>query len=106
MLVATYACRVKPDKQAEFLSSIRDLVDRTRWIGGCLDCRLLADVHDPGAFTLISEWTGHESFERFLDAPEYGVLRGMTILMAADVRFSVDEVVTRAPVSTHGNDGL
>ena len=104
MLVAAYACRVKPEKQAEFLSSIRDLVDKTRWLSGCLDCRLLADVHDPGAFTLISEWTGHESFERFLDSPEYTVLRGMTILMAADVRFSVDDVVTRAALATPGND--
>ena len=66
---------------------------------------LLADVHDPGAFTVISEWTGHESFDRFLDSREYGVLRGMTILMAADVRFSVDGVVTRAAVSTHGDRG-
>ncbi len=30
---------------------------------------------------------------------------GMTILMAADVRFSVDDVVARAAVSTHGDRG-
>jgi quinol monooxygenase YgiN len=105
VLVAAYACRVKPDKQAEFLSSIRDLLDRTRWMTGCLDCRLLADVHDPGAFTVISEWAGHDGFDRFLESSEYRVLRGMTILMAVDVRFSVDDVVTRAAVSTHGDDG-
>jgi quinol monooxygenase YgiN len=103
VLVAAYACRVRPDKQAEFLSSIRDLVDRTRWMSGCLDCRLLADVHDPGAFTVTSEWTGHEGFDRLLDCAEYRVLCGMTILMAADVRFSVDDVVTRAAVSIHGD---
>ena len=102
MLVAAYACRVRPEKQAEFLGSIRDLVDRTRWMSGCLECRLLADVHDPGAFTVISEWTGHDTFDRFLNSPEYGVLRGMTILMAADVRFSVDDVLSRAAVSTQG----
>jgi quinol monooxygenase YgiN len=105
VLVAAYACRVRPEKQAEFLSSIRDLVDRTRWMSGCVECRLLADVHDPGAFMVISEWTGHDGFDRFLDSPEYGVLRGMTILMAADVRFSVDDVVTRAALSTHGDNG-
>jgi quinol monooxygenase YgiN len=104
VLVAAYACRVRPEKQTEFLSSIRDLVDRTRWMRGCLGCRLLADVHDPGAFTVTSEWTGHDGFDRFLESSEYRVLRGMTILMAVDVRFSVDDVVTRAAVST-GNDG-
>jgi quinol monooxygenase YgiN len=104
VLVAAYACRVKAEKQSEFLSSIRDLVDRTRWMSGCQGCRLLADVHDPGAFTVASEWTGHDGFERFLESPEYHVLRGMTILMAEDVRFSVDDVVTRAAVlSAHGS---
>jgi quinol monooxygenase YgiN len=103
VLVGTYACRVKPDKQGEFLSSIRDLVDRTRWMSGCLDCRLLADVHDPGAFTVVSEWAGREGFSRFLESAEYRVLRGMSILMSGDARFCVDDVVTRSPVPTRGD---
>jgi quinol monooxygenase YgiN len=103
VLIGAYACRVRAEKQAEFLSCIREIVDRTRWMSGCLDCRLWADVHDPGAFSFLSEWTCREDFTRFLESAEYRVLRGMTILMAADARFSVDDVVTRTALPAPRN---
>ena len=95
MLIGSFVCRVKPDKQSEFCASVADLMDRVRWLEGCRECRLVADVEMAGTYTVLSEWVDRTSLDRFLQSPEYSVLKGMRILMEDEPRLGVNEVVIK-----------
>ena len=66
VLIGSFACRVKPDKRSEFCASVGDLMDRVRWLQGCLDCLLVADVEVDGAYTLLCGWRDRAGLDRFL----------------------------------------
>jgi quinol monooxygenase YgiN len=100
VLIGSFACRVKPDKQSEFCASVADLMDRVRWLRGCVDCLLVADVAMDGSFRLISGWSDRAGLDRFLQSAEYRVLKGMRILMEDEPRLTVDEVVRRSGLSS------
>jgi quinol monooxygenase YgiN len=94
-----FTCRVTPDKQAEFLASVADVMERARWLPGCLDCRLVTNVAGGGGFSLLCEWSGREGLDWFLQSAEFRVLKGMRILMEDDPSLIVEEVVSRAGIS-------
>ena len=96
VLVTTFACRVKPENEAELQVSLSNLMDRTRWLPGCLGCWLVAATDDSRSLTLIHEWTDRKALDRFLQSGEHRVLKGMRFLMDEEPRMSVDTVVTRA----------
>jgi quinol monooxygenase YgiN len=98
VLVTSFTCHVKPEKEAELQVSFGNLMDRTRALPGCLACRLVAATEDPRAFTLIHEWSDRGALHRFLESAEYRVLKGMRFLMDQEPRLAVDEVVTRASI--------
>ncbi len=98
MLVTSFACHVKVEKEDELRASLGNLLDRTRWLPGCLGCRLVAASDDPRAFTLIHEWSDHHALDGFLGSAEYRVLRGMRFLMDEEPKLAVDEVVVRARI--------
>jgi quinol monooxygenase YgiN len=99
VLIGSFTCRVRPDKQSEFCASVGDLMDRVRWLQGCLDCLLVADVTVDGSYRLLCGWSDRAGLDRFLRSPEYRVLRGMRILMEDEPSFAVDEVVKRSSVA-------
>jgi quinol monooxygenase YgiN len=96
VLVTSFACHVKPEKEGELRASLGNLLERMRWRPGCLGCRLVAATDDARALTLIHEWSTREALDRFLESPEYHVLRGMRFLMDEEPHLAVDEVVIRA----------
>ena len=100
MFISSLACRVRPEKEEEFLASIDDLMERTRWLSGCFGYRLLADLGEGHAVTLVIEWADRNGFDRFLRSNEYRIMLGMRILMEDEPRFTVDEVITRARIPT------
>lgn len=104
MLVTSFGCHVKPEKEGELRSSLGNLLDRTRWLPGCLGCRLVAATDDPRAFTLIHEWSDRQALDAYLESGEYRVLRGMRFLMDEEPRMGVDEVVVRASIPLNSDD--
>jgi quinol monooxygenase YgiN len=100
VFICSLDCRIRPDKEDEFLGSIDDLMERTRWLRGCFGCRLMADLGEGHALTLVTEWADRDSFHRFLRSDEYRIMLGMRILMEGEPRFTVDEVITRALIPT------
>jgi quinol monooxygenase YgiN len=104
VLVTSFTCHVKPEKEAELQVSFGNLMDRTRALPGCLACRLVASTEDPHAFTLIHEWSDRGALHRFLESAEYCVLKGMRFLMDQEPRLAVDEVVTRALIPLSPRD--
>ena len=104
MLVTSFACHARPETEGELRSSLETVMDRTRWLPGCLGSRLVAATDDPHALTLVHEWSDHSALDRFLDSGEYRVLRGMRFLMDEEPRLAVDEVVFRARIPLHFNN--
>jgi quinol monooxygenase YgiN len=104
VLVTSFACHVKSEKESELRASLANLMDRTRWLPGCLGCRLVAASDDPRSFTLIHEWSDHQALDGFLESAEYRVLRGMRFLMDEEPRLAVDEVVVRARIPLNPDD--
>jgi quinol monooxygenase YgiN len=100
VFICSLACRIRPEKQAEFLTSIQDLMERTRWLPGCFGCRLVAELGEPSAVTVVMEWADRESLDQFLRSTEYRIMLGMRILMEEEPRVSVDQVVTRTHMPT------
>jgi quinol monooxygenase YgiN len=96
--VTSFDCHAKPEKQSELHASLGDLMDRTRWMPGCLGCRLVSATEDRRSLTLIHEWSDRLALDRFLESAEYRVLRGMRFLMDGEPRLAVDDVVTRASI--------
>jgi quinol monooxygenase YgiN len=104
LFVASFVCHVNPEKRAELLASLVRLMDRTRWLPGCLGCRLVAATEDPGSLTLIQEWSSHSALDWFLRSAEYRILKGMRFLMDEEPGLAVDEVVNRARISLESRD--
>lgn len=97
--IATIAClsfRVQAQNQAEVLSVVNTIADRMRGTPGCGRSRLLSDVDDPNAFTLVSEWLDAASAERFLSSRDFQILRGIRILLRSEPVVIVDQVHSRA----------
>jgi quinol monooxygenase YgiN len=104
VLVASFVCHVKREKEAELRASLAELMDRTRWLPGSLECRLVASTDDPRSLTLIHEWSNRYALEAFFDSAEYRILMGMRFLMDEEPRMAVDEVVTRAQIPLRPRD--
>jgi len=100
VFVSSVAFHIRLDKQAEFLASIKDLMERTRWIKGCFGCRLVAELGEFQAVTLVAEWGDRDGLDRFLQSHEYRIMLGMRILTLEEPRVTVDEVTTRARLLT------
>jgi len=100
VFIGSLACRIRPEKEGEFMASIEDLMERTRWLPGCFGGRLLSDLGEGHTMTLVIEWADRDGFDRFLRSNEYRIMLGMRILMEDEPRFTVDEVITRAHIPT------
>jgi quinol monooxygenase YgiN len=74
MVQARFTIFADPDRREELVRSIRSLIESARLDSACVDCRLLADVADPNAITLVEEWSTRSSMERRMRSAAYGRL--------------------------------
>jgi quinol monooxygenase YgiN len=96
MLVVSVLLRIRAEKRSEFLGAIDSLLPRMRWLPGCLGCRLVAEYDAVDTWSIVCEWDGRHTFDRFLRSRELDILQGMRMLLRDDPRVTVDDVVTRA----------
>ena len=81
------------------LETFRSLVGQVRGELGCIGCRLLQDVHQPGDLTFKAEWRSQGSLERFVRSA------GFTRLLAGiDLADEEPKVEVRTPTGIHGLD--
>jgi quinol monooxygenase YgiN len=99
VVVGSFNYTIPPGGRTEFLDSVSALMEHLRMLRGCQGCRLVSDVEDPQTFTFVSEWTGREDFQRFLNSEHYDVLKGMRYLTRGSPRFVLDEVSLRATLT-------
>jgi len=95
MYITSLTFDVRPDKRAEFISAVSDILDTVRSSRGCLGCRLASDWENENLFLLTVEWDNSEYLERYFASAEFGVLEGTRILLRDGPSVSVDEVVSR-----------
>ena len=95
MLIASLMFDVRPDKRAEFVSAIGDMLDALRSSRGCLGCRLMSDCENDNVFVLTSEWNDGNCLEQHLASTEFQILEGTRILLRDGPSLSVDEVLSR-----------
>lgn len=96
MIAVSIVLRIQPEKRLEFLSAIKSLMTRIRWLPGCLGCRLVVECDAVETFSLLAEWNDRSAFNRFLDSGELVILQGMRLLLRDDPHAVIDDVITRA----------
>ena len=95
MINSRIVLHVRPEKRAEFLSTVNGIMDHALRRSGCVHCQLTADCDDADGYILTSEWDGATSFNEFLRSKEMIVLRGMRGLLDAEPRSIVDDIRNR-----------
>lgn len=95
MLIASLVFDVLPDKRAEFMSAVGQIVESLRSSQGCLACRLVSDCENDNLFVMTSEWDGRTFLDRYLSSKEFSVLEGTRILLSDGPELSIDELLSR-----------
>ncbi len=63
MMIASFRMAVRPEKQDEFLQTIRGILEPTEVEPGCISIRFYRDHKIENAFALIEEWKTREHLE-------------------------------------------
>jgi quinol monooxygenase YgiN len=83
----------RAEQREELLRALRVLVNPTRVEPGCLCCRLYEDVEDPGAITLIEEWSTRADLEQRLRSDAYRQLLQLMELSSIPPQLAFHDVV-------------
>lgn len=76
--VIVFSIRIIVDhaRRQTLIASLLPLLEPTRVIPGCTECRLYSDFEDTNAFCIVWEWSGAEDLGRYLRSHAYQVLLG------------------------------
>jgi quinol monooxygenase YgiN len=81
MIVNTSRIKVFPDKRAEFLQTVAQLLEPIKRIKGCLNFRLYVDPADENSSLLMSEWETESDLNNYLRSHDFAILHGaITVL--------------------------
>lgn len=81
MVVNTSRIRVYPDKRAEFLQTVTQLLEPIKRTKGCLTFRIYVDPTDENSSLLMSEWETESDLNNYLRSPDFAILHGaITVL--------------------------
>jgi quinol monooxygenase YgiN len=81
MIVNTAKITVYPEKRAEFLQTVAQLLEPLKGAKGCLNFRLYVDVTDENSSLLISEWETELDLCNYQTSSDFAVLHGaITVL--------------------------
>lgn len=76
MMTMTVVVKVRPEKQEEFLQSMRSLNSDQEIQEGLRKSTLFREIDDQTGFSLIYEWETQEDLDRYLGAEKFRVLLG------------------------------
>lgn len=81
MIVNTSRITVYPEKRAEFLQTVVQLLGTGEAPRGCLAFRLYVDVADQNSSLLMSEWETESDLDDYLHSKDFAILHGaITVL--------------------------
>ena len=97
MIVNTTRITVHPDKQGEFLQTIKRLIDPIKNAKGCRAFRFYLDTADENSSLIIGEWETELDLTNHLRSNDFAILRGaITVLSTGCTQFQA--LVTDRPV--------
>lgn len=98
MIVFSLSVVVPPLSRADFLQSVRRLLEPARVVPGCLGCRLYADVEHADAFLLVGEWASQAELDGYLASDACKTLVAAIELAQEPPRIRFDEVARSAGI--------
>lgn len=98
MIVFSMSVLVRSASRAEFLQSLRGLLEPTRVVPGCLGCRLYSDIENADALVLIGEWASQPELDRYLGSDACKTLIAAMELAQEPPRIRFDEVAHSAGI--------
>ena len=69
MILVDATCTIMPERHADFISEVRDIIPVVRKEPGCIRYELVADVHVPGVFHFIEEWESQKHLDEHIQKP-------------------------------------
>ena len=95
MWLASISFRSQPHKRAEVASVADDVVEHMRSARGCARSRLLREIEDSNAFTIVSEWQAAADAETFLASRQFQLLKSIRVLLRGEPVVVFDDVLVR-----------
>ena len=102
MIVFSVRIIVDREQRGALIDSLLPLLEPTRVMPGCMDCRLYSDFEDANAFCIIVEWSGPEDLGRYLRSRAYGVLLGAIEMGVCRPEVRFDTVNSRVGIEAFG----
>jgi len=62
---------VVPGKEKEFTQGFLAVIEHLKTVGGHVESRLYEDVSSAGSYLILSQWDSRESFDQFMQSPEF-----------------------------------
>jgi heme-degrading monooxygenase HmoA len=62
---------VIPGKEKEFEKGFLSVIDQLKSVAGHVESKLYEDVSSTGSYLILSQWESRESFDRFIQSPEF-----------------------------------
>ena len=62
---------VVPGKEQEFEKGFLAVIEHLKTVAGHVESRLYEDVASTGSYLILSQWDSRESFDRFLQSPQF-----------------------------------
>ena len=62
---------VIPGKEQEFEKGFLAVIDHLKTVVGHVESKLYEDVASVGSYLIFSQWDSRESFDRFMQSPEF-----------------------------------
>lgn len=102
--VIVFSVRIIVDhaRRNALIASLLPLLEPTRVMPGCLDCRLYSDFEDANAFCIVGEWSDTEDLGRYLRSRAYGVLLGAIEMGVCRPEVHCDTVKSRVGIEAFG----
>ena len=81
MVPNTSSVTIYPEKRAEFLQTMRQLLAPLNGAAGCKAFRMYVDVADENSSLIISEWDTEADLNNYLNSADHAILHGaITVL--------------------------
>ena len=81
MIVNTSRITIYPEKRAEFLQTVAELIEPIKGSKGCLTFHLYVDITDENSSLLIGEWETESDLNDYLHSADFAILHGaITVL--------------------------
>ena len=62
---------VVPGKEEDFERGFLKVIDHLKTVAGHIESKLYEDVASTGSYLILSQWQDKDSFQRFLQSPEF-----------------------------------